>query len=101
MNFGQATDQSGKQVKHLNEVWLRYSYSADECWSKVSSERKEKMLPSTSVSLPIKYPHGCSIKKNKVQDLKKVVPFLPEEYKLFYIDLSEPSDSEDSEDSDY
>ena len=98
MNFGQGVDQHGREVKHLNEVWLRYSYSLDESWSKVSLLKgRKKIPPATSISLPIKYPNGHSILKTKVQDLKKMIPYLPEEHKQFYIDLREQSDSEDSD----
>ena len=98
MNFGQGVDQHGREVKHLNEVWLCYSYSLDESWSKVSLLKgRKKIPPATSISLPIKYPNGHSILKTKVQDLKKMIPYLPEEHKQFYIDLREQSDSEDSD----
>lgn len=36
INIGQGRDITGEVMKHPDEVWLRYSYSEDELWSKVS-----------------------------------------------------------------
>ena len=94
MNFGQ-TDSSGRVIKHPNEVWIHYSYSMEERWSKVNLlKRRKKTQP---VSLPIKYPNRHPILLTKIQDLKKMIPFIPDEYKQFYIDLGENPDGEQSE----
>ena len=58
MNFGQGRDITGEiNLKHPDEVWLRYSYSEDEPWSKVSiCKGRKKLPPSHTFSLPEKYP---------------------------------------------
>ena len=102
MNFGQGEDISGELKKHPNEVWLRYSYNTDEPWSKVSLLKgRKKLPPSRVVALPEKYPNGHPIKSKKLEDLEKMIPFLPPESRQFYLDLlaSVPYDtSNDSED---
>jgi len=99
MNFGQTVDTSGKVQYHPNEVWLRYSYSATEQWSKLNLLKgRKKLQPSYDVNLPLKYPDGHQIKRKKVQDLKRMIPFLPAEHRQFYMDLdSGDSDVTDSE----
>ena len=49
MNFGQGRDITGEVTKHPDEVWLRYSYSEDEPWSKVSLHKGRKKLPPSRV----------------------------------------------------
>ncbi len=100
MNFGPAHDPSGELKKHPNEVWLRYSYSSDEPWSKVSLLKGRKRLPpSPAVSLPEKYPNGHPIKPKKLDDLKRMIPFLPPEYRQFYLDLFATAPRDNSGDS--
>ena len=104
MNFGQTMDTSGKVQQHPNEVWLRYSYSTSEQWSKVNllKERK-KLQPSYDANLPLKYPNGHRIKKKKVDDLKRMIPYLPTEHRRFYLDLeachgeSDPTDNDNDQ----
>ena len=51
--FGQGKDTSGMLKKHPNEVWMRYFYSTDEPWSKVSLfYGRKKLPPSSRVHLP-------------------------------------------------
>lgn len=101
MNFGQGKDLSGRIVKHPNEVWLRYSYDTSESWSKVSLLKgRKKLPPSLDVDLPEKYPNGHSIKPKKLEDLQKMIPFLPEENRQFYHDLLAREPPEDFEISD-
>ncbi len=81
MNFGQAHDPSGELKKHPNEVWLRYSYSSDEPWSKASLLKGRKRLPpSPAVTLPEKYPNGHPMKPKKLD-------LIPPEHRQFYLDL--------------
>ena len=88
MNFGQGQDICGSVKNHPNEVWLRYSYDPDEPWSKVSLLKgRKKSPPSTKISVPEKYPKGHSIKQKKLDDLQKMIPFLPQESRQFYFDL--------------
>ena len=98
MNFGQAQDGStGAAARHPNEVWIQYSFS-DEPWSKVSLLKgRKKTKPSATISLPVKYPLGHPLKPKKIEDLKKMIPFLPEEYKQFYRDLAEHPQGDDSD----
>ena len=101
MNFGQGEDTSGELKKHPNEVWLRYSYNTDEPWSKVSLLKGRKRLPpSCVVSLPEKYPNGHAIKSKKLEDLEKMIPFLPPENRQFYLDLVDSVPHDPSNDSD-
>ena len=87
MNFGQANDNE-RLMKHPNEVWIRYTYSTEECWSEMNLLKgRKKEHPLIFVSLPIKYPNGHPILPKKVEDLKKMIPFIPEKYKQFYINL--------------
>jgi len=79
MNFGQTVATSGKVQYHPNEVWLRYSYSATEQWSKLKGRKKLQL--SYDVNLPLKYPNGHQIKREKVQDLKRMILFLPAEHR--------------------
>ena len=88
MNFGQGENTSGEVEKHPNEVWLRYSYDTDEPWSKVSILKgRSKESPSCSVPLPIKYPSGHAVNPKKLDDLQRMLPFLPSENRQFYLDL--------------
>ncbi len=83
MNFGQAVvNRSGKVVeKHPNEVWLRYTYVSAEPWSKVSLLKgRKKTQSNVSLAMPMSYPSGRHIKPQKVDDLQKMLPYLPEEH---------------------
>lgn len=44
VNFGQGRDITGEVRKHPDKVWLRYSYSEDEPWSKVSLRKDSCLL---------------------------------------------------------
>lgn len=104
MNFGQGRDTSGKVKNHPNEVWIRYSYDTDEPWRKLSLLKGRKKLPPLlPTTLLMKYPCGHSIKPKKLEDLRKMIPFLPVENRQFYFDLLDrepPEISRESEDSD-
>ena len=103
MNFGQGEDTSGELKKHPNEVWLRYSYNTDEPWSKVSLLKgRKRSPPSRVVALLEKYPNGHAIKSKKLEELEKMIPFLPTENRQFYLDLlaSVPRDPSDDSDDD-
>ena len=98
MNFGEGQDSKGRLMKHPNEVWIRYSYSTDEGWSRVNLLKgRKRMQPSTSIPFPIKYPNGHPLKPKKVQDLQRMVPFLPEEHRQFYTDLKDHPQGEHSD----
>lgn len=91
MNFGQTvTKRNGQEVveKHLNEVWLRYSYDESEEWSKVSLLKgRRKDQPNVDLSLPCLYANGHALNPKKISDLEKMIPFLPTEHRQFYLDL--------------
>lgn len=101
MNFGQAVVLvDGKEVTemHSNEVWLRYTYSSTEAWSKVSLLKgRKKSEPKVDLTLKYKYPNGHPIKSNKIYDLKNMIPYIPPEYRQFYKDLKPPPIAEDSD----
>ena len=98
MNFGQTMNTSGKVQLHPNEVWLRHSYFATEQWSKLNLLKgRKKLQPSYDANLPLTYPTGHQIKRKKVEDLKRMIPFLPAEHRQFYMDDSGDSDVTDSE----
>ena len=48
---------------------------------------RKRLPPSTSLSLPQKYPNGHSSKPKKLEDLHNMIPFLPTEHRQFYLDL--------------
>ena len=103
INLGEAEEPGGKTpVRHVNQVWIRYTYSSEECWSKVSLLKgHQQKQPSKSLCFPNKYPNGHPIKRSKVEDLQKLVPFLPVECRQFYIDLtSQPCSNDSDADSD-
>ena len=73
-------------------------YNKQEPWSKVSLLKgRKKLCPSYGLVLPTKYPNGHPIKQKKKQDLQNMVPFLPVEHRLFYLDLKSTSSDSDSE----
>ena len=101
-NLGEAIEPgetNATPVIHTNQVWIRYTYSSEEPWSKVSLLKgRQKKQPSKSLCFPSKYPHGRPLKPSKIDDLQKMVPFLPVEYRQFYIDLaSQPGSTNDSD----
>ena len=91
MNFGQGEEPSGKVVKHPNHMWLRYTYHD---WSKVCLLKGRKKHPPSQTILETKYPQGHAIKTKKLDDLKRMLPFLPEEHRKFYTDLHDTGSCE-------
>ena len=98
MNFGHGKDISGEIKKHPNEVWLQYSYDEQELWSKVKG--RKQVQPVHIVTLPEKYPNGLFTKSKKLDDLQRMIPFLPTEHRSFYQQLQCRVRREDSEESD-
>ena len=105
MNFGQAeVTKDGKTVieKHSNELWLKYSYDTSEEWSRVSLLKgRKKTLPAVDLFLPEKYPDGHAIKRKKIEDLVKMVPYIPMEHRHFYDALQEHVTAENVSDDKY
>ena len=103
MNFRQAViNRSGREVleKHPNEVWLRYTYVSAESWSKVSLLKGRKKTQSdVSLAMPVLYPNGHGVKPKKVDDLQKMLPYMPEEHRSFYEDICQHD--ENASDSEY
>ena len=99
MNFGQGEDLGGEVKKHPNEVWLRYSYDHDEPWSKGNLLKGRKRLPPSQVLfLPEKYPNGHPVKSKKLDDLQRMIPFLPAEHTPYYQNLLVSVRTTDSDD---
>ena len=53
--------------------------------------RDAKKQPPSETVLELKYPQGHAIKTKKLDDLKRMLPFLPEEHRKFYTDLRDTS----------
>ena len=59
-----------------------------EPWSKVSLlNGREKTQSDVSLAIPVLYPDGHGVKPKKVNDLQKMLPYMPEEHYLFYEDI--------------
>ena len=102
MNFGEAiVNKSGKEVtqEHPNEVWLRYTYVSAEPWSKVSllKGRKKTQL-EVDLSALTRLDHA-GVNPKKVEDLQKMLPYIPEEHRPYYRNL--PVAKDDHSDMDY
>ena len=63
---------------------------------------RKKLPPSRVVPLPEKYPNGHAVKSKKLEDLERMIPFLPPESQQFYNDLltSVPRDTSNDSDDD-
>ncbi len=62
---------------------------------------RKKLPPSLAATFPEKYPGGHGIKPKKLEDLQRMLPFIPQESRQFYLDLfarRPPSTSGDSSD---
>ena len=105
MNFGQAeVTKRGKTVteKHSNEVWLKYSYDTSEEWSRVTLLKgRKKTQPTVDLCLPEKYPNGHAVKTKKIEDLVKMIPYIPMEHRHFYEVLQEHVTAENVSDDEY
>lgn len=104
MTFGQAeVTKGGKKVTetHRNEGWLRYSYDRSEEWSRVCLLKgRQKTPPTVDLSLPEKYPDGHPV-KSKIEDLKKMTPYIPTEYRHFYKAFQDHVTAENVSDDEY
>ena len=105
MNFGQAvTTKDGQELieEHPNEVWLRGSYDESEEWLKVSLLKgRKRTQPNVDFALPKMYPSGHAVNPKKIGDLEKMIPFLPLEYRQFYVDLQSHPTCNSSTDQEY
>ena len=54
-------------------------YVSAEPWSKVSLLKGRKKT-QPDVSLSVLYPNGHGVKPKKVDDLQKMLPYMPEEH---------------------
>ena len=83
-------------------MWLRYSYDRSEEWSQVSLLKgRKKTSPNTDLSLPEKYPDGHPVKTKKIEDLKKMIPYIPTEHRQFYEDLQDHVTAENVSEDEY
>ena len=77
--------------EHPDEVWIKYSYSDVEDWSRFSIQKPRSTItfptqPITITPIPIK--------NTKLADLKKVVDkYVPPQYHPFYQSISSSHDS--------
>ena len=73
--------------------------SHDEPWSKVNLLKGRKRLPPSQVLfLPEKYPNGHPVKSKKLDDLQRMIPFLPAEHRPYYQNLLISVRTTDSDD---
>ena len=105
MNFGQAEVTKREKTvteKHSNEVWLKYSYDTSEEWSRVTLLKgRKKTQPTVDLCLPEKYPNGHAVKTKKIEDLVKMIPYIPMEHRHFYEALQEHVTAENVSDDEY
>ena len=102
MNFGQAeVTKRGKTVieKHSNEVWLKYSYDTSEEWSWVTLLKGRKK--NTTNGGPLLAWKGHAVKTKKIEDLVKMIPYIPTEHRHFYEALQEHVTAENVSDDEY
>lgn len=53
------------------------------------------------LSLPEKYPDGHPVKTKKIEDLKKMIPYIPTEHHQFYEDLWDHVTAENVSEDEY
>ena len=85
---------------HIWEVWVKYTVSKEEEWSKFSVPKAHASasLPSPSST---KYNSDIVIKPNKVDDIKKIIEkYVPVEHKSFYDNLLTGAVSSETDESD-
>lgn len=81
--------------KHIDEVWVKYSFSDIESWSKYSIQK-----PGSIISFPSQtaYTSPVPIKSSKFADLQKIIKkYVPHQYHSYYdslttSDTTEPDD---------
>ena len=90
------------QTIYANEVWLKYSYDTSEEWSRVTLLKgRKKTQPTVDLCLPEKYPNGHAVKTKKIEDLVKMIPYIPTEHRHFYEALQEHVTVENVSDDEY
>lgn len=73
-----------------------------EEWSRVSLLKgRKKTSPNTDLSLPKKYPDGHPVKTKKIEDIKKMIPYIPTEHHQFYEDLRDHVTAENVSEDEY
>ena len=80
-------------MKHPGVLWLRFSYSEEEPWTKIDIQKRGKRVPPAPITAEV-----SRRETNKLQDLRKMIPYLPWQFVSFYEGLeactSPESDSE-------
>ena len=85
---------------HASEVWVKYTSSDTEEWSKFQILKKgaTASLPSPQLR---KYRTPVPIKATKAADVRKIVDkYVPAEYKGFYDDIQSAGVSSETDDGD-
>ena len=73
---------------HVNEVWVKYSLSANSDWHKFAIEKRKS--PTLSLPFVPAYSSPLELSPNKIDNLKKVVyRFVPREFRAFYDEIIE------------
>ena len=65
------------------------------------SSREGKKQPIVDLCLPEKYPNGHAVKTKKIEDLVKMIPYIPTEHCHFYEVLQEHVTAENVSDDEY
>ena len=63
------------------------------------AERTEKNSVCVTLVMPELYPNGHGVKPQKVADLQKMLPYMPEEHRSFYENIHQHE--ENASDSEY
>ena len=82
-------------TEHVDEVWVKYTSSDKEEWSKFRP-LKASAVPHLPAIDMVKYAQKIPVKANKVADIMKIVEkYVPEQHQTYYRSLlSTTSDTE-------
>ena len=84
-------------VNHVSEVWVKYTGSETEEWSKFSLLKKSAS-PSLPLSNEKKYNGLLPLKASKAADIEKIVDrYVPTQFRAFYAVTADDSISDDSD----
>ena len=80
-------DGNAVTVSHPGFVWVRYSYSMNETWTKVDMRKGRSRTAPKLPKLQQKYDTLRGVKESKLRDLQKMIPYLPTCHRAFYENL--------------
>ena len=99
-NYGEGEDE-GKLVSHPGEFWMRSSFSLEQPWQKVCILKgRKKLHPPNQIDLPAAYPNGHPLNPKKVDDLQKMIQYLPPACRDFFSSLANNPILEDDDNED-